>query len=105
MGSRGYPKQGAEVDGAVPQGSKQHHVKLRGIARTRGLSISEYGLARLDPSARLSRASDTASFLRSSAFSMSFSFRCFGAGPRLFGVRPDSSPASRARRHAARCDE
>src|SRR5438552_6461963 len=30
-------------------GSRQHHVKLRGIARTRGLSISEYGLARLDP--------------------------------------------------------
>ena len=29
-------------------GSKQHHVKLRGIARARGLSISEYGLARLD---------------------------------------------------------
>src|SRR5207302_6551902 len=31
-------------------GSKQHHVKLRGIARAEGLSISEYGLARLDPS-------------------------------------------------------
>src|SRR5947208_4865068 len=31
-------------------GSKQHHVKLRGIARAKGLSISEYGLARLDPS-------------------------------------------------------
>src|SRR3989440_3000521 len=30
-------------------GSKQHHVKLRGIARAKGLSISEYGLARLDP--------------------------------------------------------
>ncbi|MGZ6142146.1 MAG: DNA polymerase/3'-5' exonuclease PolX, partial [Myxococcales bacterium] len=29
-------------------GSKQHHVKLRGIARTKGLSISEYGLARLE---------------------------------------------------------
>src|SRR3954464_8872332 len=29
-------------------GSKQHHVKLRGIARTKGLSISEYGLAPLD---------------------------------------------------------
>src|SRR5919204_6319502 len=29
-------------------GSKQHHVKLRGIARDKGLSISEYGLARLD---------------------------------------------------------
>jgi DNA polymerase (family 10) len=29
-------------------GSKQHHVKLRGIARSKGLSISEYGLARLE---------------------------------------------------------
>lgn len=29
-------------------GSRQHHVKLRGIARSKGLSISEYGLARLD---------------------------------------------------------
>jgi DNA polymerase (family 10) len=29
-------------------GSKQHHVKLRGIARSRGLSLSEYGLAKLD---------------------------------------------------------
>src|SRR4051812_1021313 len=29
-------------------GSKQHHLKLRGIARDKGLSISEYGLARLD---------------------------------------------------------
>jgi DNA polymerase (family X) len=29
-------------------GSKQHHVKLRGIARDKGFSISEYGLARLD---------------------------------------------------------
>ena len=28
-------------------GSKQHHVKLRGIARSKGLSISEYGLAPL----------------------------------------------------------
>jgi len=34
-------------------GSKQHHVKLRGIARERGLSISEYGLARLDGSGAL----------------------------------------------------
>jgi DNA polymerase (family 10) len=31
-------------------GSKQHHVKLRGIARSKGLSLSEYGLARLDGS-------------------------------------------------------
>lgn len=30
-------------------GSKQHHVKLRGIARARGLTLSEYALARLDP--------------------------------------------------------
>ncbi|MFL5422278.1 MAG: DNA polymerase/3'-5' exonuclease PolX [Myxococcales bacterium] len=30
-------------------GSKQHHVKLRGLARDQGLSISEYGLAPLDP--------------------------------------------------------
>src|SRR3954451_4294218 len=30
-------------------GSKQHHVKLRGIARAKGLSISEYGVSRLDP--------------------------------------------------------
>jgi len=29
-------------------GSKQHHVKLRGIARSKGLSISEYGLLRLE---------------------------------------------------------
>src|SRR3954470_9606712 len=29
-------------------GSKQHHVKLRGIARAKGLSISEYGLAPLE---------------------------------------------------------
>src|SRR5260370_14866653 len=34
-------------------GSTQHHVKLRGIARERGLSISEYGLARLDGSGAL----------------------------------------------------
>ena len=29
-------------------GSKAHHVKLRGLARERGYSLSEYGLARLD---------------------------------------------------------
>ena len=34
-------------------GSRQHHVKLRGIARKKGLSISEYGLARLDGSGTL----------------------------------------------------
>jgi DNA polymerase (family X) len=31
-------------------GSKAHHVRLRGLARTLGLSISEYSLARIDPS-------------------------------------------------------
>ena len=31
-------------------GSKQHHVKLRGLARDQGLTISEYALARIDPS-------------------------------------------------------
>ncbi|MCA1829390.1 MAG: DNA polymerase/3'-5' exonuclease PolX [Myxococcales bacterium] len=39
-------------------GSKQHHVKLRGIARTRGLSISEYGLARLEGGDSLQPASE-----------------------------------------------
>ena len=39
-------------------GSKQHHVKLRGIARTRGLSISEYGLAKLDGSGALQPKSE-----------------------------------------------
>src|SRR5947209_4208158 len=29
-------------------GSKQHHVKLRGLARDLGLTISEYALARID---------------------------------------------------------
>lgn len=29
-------------------GSKAHHVKLRGLARERGFSLSEYGLARLE---------------------------------------------------------
>ena len=29
-------------------GSKAHHVKLRGLARERGYSLSEYGLARID---------------------------------------------------------
>ncbi len=41
-------------------GSKQHHVKLRGIARARGLSISEYGLARLDGGAPLQPESEEA---------------------------------------------
>ena len=39
-------------------GSKQHHVKLRGIARSKGLSISEYGLARLDGSGSLQPGSE-----------------------------------------------
>ena len=39
-------------------GSKQHHVKLRGIARTKGLSISEYGLARLEGGEALQPASE-----------------------------------------------
>jgi DNA polymerase (family 10) len=39
-------------------GSRQHHVKLRGIARSKGLSISEYGLARLDGSGALQPASE-----------------------------------------------
>jgi DNA polymerase (family 10) len=39
-------------------GSKQHHVKLRGIARSRGLSISEYGLARIEGGGALQPASE-----------------------------------------------
>ena len=41
-------------------GSKQHHVKLRGIARDKGLSISEYGLARLDGGPALQPESEEA---------------------------------------------
>jgi DNA polymerase (family 10) len=41
-------------------GSKQHHVKLRGIARAKGLSISEYGLARLDGGSPLQPESEEA---------------------------------------------
>ena len=41
-------------------GSKQHHVKLRGIARDKGLSISEYGLARLDGGPSLQPESEEA---------------------------------------------
>ncbi len=41
-------------------GSKQHHVKLRGIARTKGLSISEYGLAPLDGGRPIEPASEEA---------------------------------------------
>ncbi|TMA28308.1 MAG: DNA polymerase/3'-5' exonuclease PolX [Deltaproteobacteria bacterium] len=39
-------------------GSKQHHVKLRGIARSKGLSISEYGLARIEGGGALQPASE-----------------------------------------------
>ena len=39
-------------------GSRQHHVKLRGIARSKGLSISEYGLAKLDGSGALQPESE-----------------------------------------------
>ncbi len=39
-------------------GSKQHHVKLRGIARTKGLSISEYGLARIEGGEALQPSSE-----------------------------------------------
>ncbi|MGE5047939.1 MAG: DNA polymerase/3'-5' exonuclease PolX [Deltaproteobacteria bacterium] len=39
-------------------GSKQHHVKLRGIARTKGLSISEYGLAPLEGGAAIEPQSE-----------------------------------------------
>jgi DNA polymerase (family 10) len=35
-------------------GSKAHHVRLRGIARERGYTLSEWGLFRLPPSPRLS---------------------------------------------------
>src|SRR5438067_191408 len=41
-------------------GSKQHHVKLRGIARDKGLSISEDGLARLDGGTPLQPESEEA---------------------------------------------
>src|SRR5438477_3003889 len=41
-------------------GSKQHHVKLRGIARSKGFSISEYGLARLDGGPSLQPESEEA---------------------------------------------
>jgi DNA polymerase (family 10) len=41
-------------------GSKQHHVKLRGIARDKGFSISEYGLARLDGGPALQPESEDA---------------------------------------------
>lgn len=39
-------------------GSKAHHVRLRGLARERGYSLSEYGLARLDGGAPVKVASE-----------------------------------------------
>lgn len=39
-------------------GSKAHNVKLRGLARQRGLTISEYGVHRLDTAKKLSIASE-----------------------------------------------
>jgi len=41
-------------------GSKAHHVKLRGLARDRGYSLSEYGLARLDGGGKVEVASEEA---------------------------------------------
>jgi len=41
-------------------GSKAHHVKLRGLARDRGYSLSEYGLARLDGGGKVAVASEEA---------------------------------------------
>jgi DNA polymerase (family 10) len=41
-------------------GSKAHHVKLRGLARERGLSLSEYGLSRLEGGPPLAVASEEA---------------------------------------------
>ena len=39
-------------------GSRAHHVRLRGLARERGYSLSEYGLARLDGGAPVRVASE-----------------------------------------------
>jgi DNA polymerase (family X) len=39
-------------------GSKAHHVKLRGLARERGYSLSEYGLARIEGGAAVKVASE-----------------------------------------------
>jgi DNA polymerase (family 10) len=39
-------------------GSKAHHVKLRGLARDRGYSLSEYGLAKLDGGAAVKVATE-----------------------------------------------
>ncbi|HET9595970.1 MAG TPA: DNA polymerase/3'-5' exonuclease PolX [Anaeromyxobacteraceae bacterium] len=41
-------------------GSKAHHVKLRGLARERGFSLSEYGLARLEGGAPVKVESEAA---------------------------------------------
>lgn len=39
-------------------GSKEHHVRLRGLARERGLSLSEYGLAPIDGGEKLAVTSE-----------------------------------------------
>ena len=41
-------------------GSKAHHVRLRGLARDRGLTLSEWGLERLDGGGKLPIASEEA---------------------------------------------
>ena len=45
-------------------GSKAHHVRLRGLARDRGYSLSEYGLARLDGGAPVTVASEEELYAR-----------------------------------------
>jgi DNA polymerase (family 10) len=45
-------------------GSKGHHVKLRGLARDRGYSLSEYGLARLDGGEKVRVASEEEVYAR-----------------------------------------
>ncbi len=47
---------------------------------------------------RSGKRSTAASFCASGSLGLAF-------GPRLFGARPASAPASRARRHSTRCDE
>jgi DNA polymerase (family X) len=39
-------------------GSKAHHVRLRGLARDRGLTLSEWGLARVDDGSKLAVAEE-----------------------------------------------
>ncbi len=45
-------------------GAKAHHVKLRGLARDRGYSLSEYGLARLDGGEAVAVASEADLYAR-----------------------------------------